>query len=100
MIRVYCDNGAFKKELSALKKQDSIQVVMVPYENRNRKIRTVELPSEATFGDLDNFTWKTLSGTFGDYAGSDKYISIAKIIGAQHRRDVLHLDSAYKSGCG
>jgi len=72
MIKVYCDNGAFKRELKTLEKQGLMQMVMFPYENRNRKISTVGLPSEATFNDLDNFTWETLPGTFGDYAGSDK----------------------------
>lgn len=99
MIKVYCDNGAFKKELISLEKQGVVEVVMFPYENLNRKIRSTGLPSEATFADLDNFTWGTLPGTFGDYAGSDKYTAIMSIIGRQHRRDVLHLDSAYKSEC-
>lgn len=100
MIKVYCDNGGFNKELRALEKQGIVEVLMFPYENRNTKTRATSLPSNAQFRDLNNFDrWDDLPGTFGDYTASDKYASIEEIVGGQHRRDVLHLDSAYKSGC-
>lgn len=100
MIKVYCDNGVFNKILRALEKQGMAEVVMFPYENRNRKARATGLPSNVQFRDLDNLDrWDDLPGTFGDYTGSDKYASIKEIVSRQHRRDVLHLDSAYKSGC-
>lgn len=96
MIKVYCDTGAFRKELKSIQQ---VEVIVFPYENRNRKTKSTGIPSAAQFTDLGNFTWGTLPGTFGEYKGSDKYDAIEKIIGIQNRRDVLHLDSAYKSEC-
>jgi hypothetical protein len=34
-----------------------------------------------------------------DYRGSVHLSTICSILGAQHRRDALHVDSAFKSSC-
>jgi hypothetical protein len=99
MIKVYCDTGGFRKELSQFESLKRIEILMFPYENTNRKIASTGVPSKATFADLNNFTWGNLPGTFGDYAPSELYSAIEKIVGKKNRVDVLHLDSAYKSGC-
>ncbi len=102
VIKVYCDTGGYVKKLKELEEQGVIEVYTFPYENQNRRIESTALPSEALFRDLGNIDkWDDMPGTFGDYVVSDKHASIEKIVGVggQHRRDVLHLDSAYKSGC-
>lgn len=99
VVKVYCDTGAFRKELKDLEAAGQVTLVMFPYENRNRRIADVGVPSQMTWKDLKNFTWDTLPGTWNDYTGSEKYSSIAAIIGKQNRGDTMHLDSAYKSGC-
>ena len=48
---------------------------------------------------MHNFTWDTVPDTWDDYKGSEKYKAISHIVGAQNRRDLLHIDSAFKSGC-
>ena len=37
--------------------------------------------------------------SYGELRASDKLPGIVQIIGSSHRRDPLHLDSAYKSAC-
>lgn len=97
-VNVYCDTGGFRKELQRLEREGRVRVITFPYENEITKA-TVGIPSEATFDDLNNFTIERLPGTFDDYKRSDKYGEIEKIVGRKNRRDVLHLDSAFKSGC-
>lgn len=98
-MRVYSDTGGFRKELINLECEGKISLIMFPYENINRKISDSGLPSRATFNDLDNFTWGTLPGTFGDYEGSEKFTEIENVVGRHNRVDALHLDSAFKSKC-
>ena len=98
-MKVYCDNGGYRKELKDLERQGRVVLLMFPYENINRKIGDIGQPSEATWKNLENFTWETLPGTFGDYEGSEKVFAIEKVIGRHNRVDVLHLDSAFKSDC-
>ncbi len=99
MISVYCDSGGFRKELKSLCDKGQISLVMFPYENVNKNIQDVGLPSKASWNDLKNFLWSSLPGTWADYQGSEKYTEIKKIIGKQHEEDVKHIDAAYKSGC-
>jgi len=37
--------------------------------------------------------------SIGEMVESDKHVEIERIIGRSNRRDVLHIDSAYRSGC-
>ena len=45
-----------------------------------------------SLGDEAQFAW-------ADCGGSQHLAAIRQIIGPEHRRDVLHVDSAFKSGC-
>ena len=99
MINVYCDNGAFRKELKVLSADGRINLIMFPYENKNRNIKDMGMPSEATWNDLGNVSWMNAPGRWIDYTGSNKYQEIQRVIGKQHEQDVKHLDAAYKSKC-
>jgi hypothetical protein len=35
----------------------------------------------------------------GEMVESDKHVEIEKIVGRGNRRDILHIDSAYRTGC-
>jgi alkylated DNA repair dioxygenase AlkB len=99
-LKIYCDNGACPKELKELQKRGVIELYMFPYENKNRHIKNIGLPSNCNYKDLKNFTYKTLPGTYDDYSGSDKYANIVELLGLANKRlDISHLDSAYKSQC-
>ena len=37
--------------------------------------------------------------TWADFKGSEHFSEIRRIIGSANRRDALHVDSAYKTGC-
>lgn len=77
-----------------------VELVMFPYENKNKHIENVGLPSNCSYQDLKNFTYGTLQGAYGDYSGSDKYEKIVELLGLANKRvDILHLDSAYKTEC-
>lgn len=99
-MKIYCDNGACPSELKILQKEGKVTLVMFPYENKNKSIKETGLPSKATWIDTKNFTWSTIPGAWGDYSESDKYKEIVNIVGLENKRvDILHLDSAYKTGC-
>lgn len=96
--KVYCDHGSITSELRQLERQKRITLVTFPYDDECKKIQQVAQPSMAQIRDL-HMPIKDLSGTFGDYAPSEKYLQIEQILGKNNRRDVLHVDSAFKTGC-
>ena len=99
MIKIYCDNGACPNELKTLQKKGSIELVMFKYENKNRHIKNSGQPSAATWNDMKNYTWDDVPGTWDDYNASDKYEEIVAIVALENKRvDILHLESAYKTG--
>ena len=100
-MKVYCDNGAYVKKLRPLQKAGEVELIMFQYENKNRNISNSGTPSKLQWRDLKNYTWSTSPARkWSDYSGSEKYNKIVSIVGlANHRVDILHLDSAYKSGC-
>ena len=99
-MKIYCDNGACPPELKKLQKNGIVTLVMFPYENKNKHIKEMGLPSKATWSDTNNLTWETIPGTWCDYTESDKYQEIVNIVKIENKRvDILHLDSAYKTGC-
>lgn len=99
MIKIYCDNGACPGELKALQKEGSVELVMFRYENKNRHIKGSGQPSAAEWSDLKKYAWNELPGDWNDYKKSDKYQEIVGIVGLENKRlDILHLDSAYKTG--
>ena len=57
------------------------------------------MPSAARIGDLGFVTIGELPWRIGDFSPSKFYGQILRIVRQQNRRDALHIDSAYKSGC-
>ena len=99
MLKIYCEHGALTKGLKAMRNQGLIELVHFPYDPDSTVPHSViGVPSAAMIGDL-NLTFDELPGVFADYTGSQHYSRIAEIVGIQNRRDILHLDSAVKSGC-
>ncbi|MFH1461702.1 MAG: hypothetical protein ABIF12_02030 [bacterium] len=101
-IKVYVDSGATSKKFMN-RYSEVCHFYQYPYDSPDRpKFSKVKLayPSEAQWGD-GNITWGEDDFTWGDYIGSEKLLEIKKIVGLgdDNRRDCLHLDSAYKTGC-
>jgi hypothetical protein len=99
-IRVYCEHGALTSGIRARARDGRVELVHFPYDpdSRSRRIRGIAEPSNAQIRDL-NLPIKDLPGTIGDYKGSEHFEKILAILGREHRRDALHVDSAFKSRC-
>lgn len=100
MLKVYCDTGAYRPELTSLEQQGKVRVFQFKYENKNRHIRHRAAPSRPTYKEL-NYTYKELGGlTYNDLGKtSDKRKAIEAAFGANNIRDAKHLDSAHMEGC-
>jgi predicted nucleic acid-binding protein len=99
-MKIYCEPGALSKELRALQREGCIELVHFPYDpdSRSRAIAPSAVLSDAQWRDL-NTTWEELGGTWEDLKGSKHLKEILRIVRPENRRDALHLDSAYKTGC-
>jgi hypothetical protein len=99
MLSVYCESNARSREIRRLCESLGIRILHFPYDpdSHTSKAKTAE-PSEALWGDL-NLPSEDATASFGDYVGSEKCDEIVAIVGPENRRDALHVDSAYKSGC-
>lgn len=99
-MKVYCEHGALTPALRALRREGRITLIHFPYDpnSRSGSISRTALPSAAQYGDL-NLTYSELNCTYGDIKGSEMLPKIIEIIGPNHRRDALHVDSAHKSQC-
>lgn len=95
-MKIYALTG----DLRALRRDGRIELVHFPYDpgSRTRHIAPSATASDAQWRDL-NTTWDELAGTWDDFAGSAHLPEIIRIIGPTDRRDALHIDSAYKTGC-
>ena len=99
-MKIYCEHSALTADLRALQREGRIELVHFPYdrESRTRHIAPSAMVSNAQWRDL-NTTWDELTGTWDDFKGSEHLNEIMRIIGPGNRRDALHVDSAYKTGC-
>jgi hypothetical protein len=99
-MKIYCEHGALTADLKTLQREGRIELVHFPYDqdSRARAIAPSAVPSDAQWRDL-NTTWEELPGTWADYQESRHLPEIRRIIGPANRRDALHLDSAFKTGC-
>lgn len=99
-MRIYCEHGALNERLRRLQNEGRITLVGFPYDpnSRSRAIRTLASPSRAKIGDL-NFRIGDMKFPIGEMVGSEKHAEIESIVGRGNRRDVLHIDSAYRSRC-
>lgn len=97
MLKVYCERGAYRKELRELQSSGLIQLVHFPYEGHNRKIRVRATPSVVTM----DTTYVTCDDNtpIGEMTASGLFEKIREIVGEKNEFDARHLDSAYKSGC-
>jgi hypothetical protein len=100
MLKVYCDTGAYRKELSALERKGVICVYQFKYENKNRKITHRAAPSRPSWKEV-NCTWTELSGLSWNDMGkqSNLWEEIRALLGKKNTLDAKHLDSAYMEGC-
>lgn len=90
-------------DLKRRRDQGQIELVYFPVdpESRTRYIQPTAVPSNMQWRDA-NVTWGELQSrdvTWVDLAGSEHFEEILRIIGPNGRRDALHVDSAFKSGC-
>lgn len=100
MLKVYCDTGAYRSELSELERNGAIRVYQFKYENKNRKIRHHALPSRPTWSET-KYAWNELKDlTWNDMGKqSEHWRAIESLIGKGNAVDAKHLDSAYREGC-
>lgn len=106
MIRVYCDTGAYRRELAEFERSGAINVFGFSYENKNGRIKNIAIPSAPSLSQV-NYTWDRLRRDKGarDWTwdglrtSSEKFPEILKIVGLQNRVDAQHLDSALRSKC-
>src|SRR5688572_5775869 len=99
-MKIYCEHGAVTAELRAAQRDGRIELIHFPYdpESRSRHITPAATPSAAQWRDL-NITWSDSSAKWDDFTGSEHLQEIIRIVGGANRRDALHIDSAYKTGC-
>lgn len=98
-IQIYCDSGADISKLKPLALK--CEFYQFPYDSpdRPKKPLLLAIPSEAQWRDC-HAAWEEFTEiTWNDFKGSNLHPQIEAIIGAANRKDVLHFDSAYKSGC-
>ncbi len=99
-MKIYCEHGALTARIKRLGRSGRIELVHFPYDpnSRSRRIPSIGRPSNAQIRDL-NLPIMHLPGAIADYSGSGHFDQILSILGPEHRRDALHVDSAFKSGC-
>lgn len=100
-IRVYCDSGA---DISKLKNiTPYCEYYQFPYDSPDRPKKPLLLakPSQAQLRDCHAEWMEFPDITLADFERSTLHPQIKAIIGTEpeKRRDVLHFDSAYKTGC-
>lgn len=100
-MKAYCEHGALTPTIRAMQRTGLVELVHFPYDpdSRSKHLSNVAMPSAARINDLNNLTIAELPGTWNDYSGSEHYEQILATIGPSNRRDALHVDSAFKSGC-
>ena len=97
-MKVYCEHHALRQWLRDLDKRGRIDLVLFPYDQRNRRIKGIATPSEATW-DEANITWDETDFSWDEFSPSSQYSNICNIIGEENIRDAKHVDSAFKSKC-
>jgi len=97
-MKVYCEHHALRHWLRDLEKRGRINLVLFPYDQRNKRIKEIATPSEATWDEL-NITWDEADFSWDEFSPSPQYSNICSIIGEENIRDVKHVDSAFKSKC-
>ena len=98
-IKIYCDTGASIKFLK--EHYGFCEFFQYPYDSPDRpknKKMSLAKPSNLRL-KYAHSTWKESTFIWNECVGSDLYSQITNIIGKSNETDILHVDSAYKSGC-
>lgn len=101
-MKVYCENGAISPGLKALQRSGVITLINFPHDPNSwsRAISPTAKPSALQYRDIVLPTKVPFNCTYDELGvGSELYPRILAIVGGSNRRDALHVDSAYKSGC-
>lgn len=103
MKKVYCEHNALRPYLKSLRNNGVIELLHFSYDpnGKSRKLSQA-VPSLAHWEDMSNDTWnKPPPFAWKDYVASPHLEQIKRILGdcERTRRDAMHIDSAYKSGC-
>jgi hypothetical protein len=99
-MKIYCEHAGLTPPIRKLMRSERIELVHFPFDpdSRSRHISSIARSSNAQIRDL-NLPIKDLPGAIADYRGTRYFGEILSIVGRQHRRDALHVDSAFDSGC-
>lgn len=99
-MKIYREHGAMKRWLRDLQRKGSVELVHFAYDcnSHTPKMATAAVASEGQIQDL-NLPISELPGTLKDYCASEHLPEILEIVGARHRQDALHVDTALKVGC-
>ena len=101
-MKVYCENGALTPGLKALQNSGVIELINFPHDPNtwSRGISPTAQPSALQYRDIVQPLKVPIYCTYDELGpGSEMYDRILAIVGPNNRRDALHVDSAYKSGC-
>ena len=78
---VYCDSGAYRKELRQLEARGLIAVTTYAYENSTAKIKARAPGSNPSWDEGDS-TWRDEKGSWDDEAVvSDRWVQILELLG-------------------
>jgi hypothetical protein len=77
-----------------------VELIHFPYDpdSQSQHLAATASPSETQWRDA-NIAWDETDSTWDEAQGSEHLEAIRQLVGTQNRRDVLHVDSAFKSGC-
>jgi hypothetical protein len=97
VLRVYCERGAWRRELGQLERAGKVELTAFPYEGKSRRTPLAATPSRVTCNETNVSCDSEI--LISDTVESEKYAEILEIVGRANELDVRHIDSAYKSGC-
>jgi hypothetical protein len=98
-IKIYWDTGANIKFLK--EHYGCCDFLQYPYDSSDRpknKKMSLARPSNLPW-KYAHSTWEESTFTWDECVGSELYSQITNVVGKSNERDILHIDSAYKSGC-
>lgn len=100
-LKIYCEHNALTPQIRRLRHLGRIEVLHFPYDRDStfRQVSRQALPSDAQVRDLQCTIDELGDVRIGDFVGSEHLEAIVRIVGLTNRRDALHVDSAYRSGC-
>jgi hypothetical protein len=98
-IKVYVEHSAWTAGLGPLKRDKRITIMLYPYNEASRRTDERAESSRITWASREiRCSNRHILCSDGQHA-SDLLENIERIIGRGNETDVLHVDSAYKSGC-